>query len=132
MPGAVLQRLGEADESPQARNSICSTKCCDYVASWDWPGSNWLQGSGQFYLRKNDDDFVNNVIFLWFQLTKKPIYENLSKVAAMMMEFFDNDIEVFWVSKAFFNFLSRLAIEMPKLSETTNSLLEKEDPDLYK
>jgi hypothetical protein len=65
-------------------------------------------------------------------LTKKPIYENLSKVAAMMMEFFDNDIEVFWVSKAFFNFLSRLAIEMPKLSETTNSLLEKEDPDLYK
>jgi hypothetical protein len=65
-------------------------------------------------------------------LTKKPIYENLAKVAAMMMEFFDNDIEVFWVSKAFFNFLSRLAIEMPKLSECTNSLLEKEDADLYK
>jgi hypothetical protein len=49
-----------------------------------------------------------------------------------MMEFFDNDVEVFWVSKAFFNFLTRMVIEIPKLSECTHSFLEKEDPELYK
>ncbi|XP_059468339.1 TBC1 domain family member 7 [Neocloeon triangulifer] len=64
-------------------------------------------------------------------LKNNPINENFATLASMMMEFFDNDVEVYWVSKGFFNFLTRLAIEMPKLTECTHSFLEKEDSELY-
>ncbi|CAB3387185.1 Hypothetical predicted protein [Cloeon dipterum] len=115
--------------------------CHDYVWSCREQSFNDLDRQMKV-LKLEYPSAPHNLVIMWLLETNgvptgctnplqlNPINENFAKLAAMMMEFFDNDVEVYWVSKGFFNFLSRLAIEMPKLSECTLTLLEKEDCEL--
>lgn len=52
-------------------------------------------------------------------------------ITESMMKFFDDDTDIYWVSKCFYDNVLKVENDTPKLIESTWSLLEKEDCALY-
>ncbi|GJQ76001.1 hypothetical protein Trydic_g18055 [Trypoxylus dichotomus] len=75
----------------------------------------WLLQSGKLHFESNlkmDSSFI-------------PITQSV-------MQFFDEDIDIYWVSKCFYDNILKLENDIPKLIESVWVLLEKEDLPLYK
>lgn len=57
---------------------------------------------------------------------------NFVKIADVLMQISENDVEVYWITKSFYAFPLEIAQEFPKLKELTFKLLKKEDHKLYR
>lgn len=45
---------------------------------------------------------------------------------------FEDDTDVYWLTKGLYNFVQLFKQDIPRLADRTKQLLEKEDPGLYK
>lgn len=61
------------------------------------------------------------------------IYQESSfvDITETLLQVFDDDVEIYWIAKEFFEFTKEIKSEFPKLRELTVTLLEKEDIHLY-
>ncbi|KAG5885156.1 hypothetical protein JTB14_037605 [Gonioctena quinquepunctata] len=75
----------------------------------------WMLQSGNFTL---DVSLVSEKGFL--------------PIAQSFMHFVDEDSDVYWLSKNFYNVVCKFESDIPKLIERSYTLLEKEDPSYYK
>ena len=53
-------------------------------------------------------------------------------ITETLLQVFEDDIEIYWIAKEFFELTKEIESELPKLRELTITLLEKEDINLYK
>lgn len=53
-------------------------------------------------------------------------------IIEMFMQFFDDDVDIYWMAKCFYDVIKKYDADIPKLLEASYNLLEKEDNDLYK
>lgn len=53
-------------------------------------------------------------------------------IVQALLQFFDDEIDVYWLAKKFHDNISRFEHDFPKLIDTSCVLLEKEEPILYK
>ncbi|KRT86282.1 GTPase activator protein, partial [Oryctes borbonicus] len=74
----------------------------------------WLLQSGRLHFESN----------LKMESSFIPITQSL-------MQFFDDNVDIYWVSKCFYDNISKFEGDIPKLIESAWSLLEKEDFALY-
>ena len=49
-----------------------------------------------------------------------------------LMQFIDNDVDIYWLSKCFYESIINFRMDFPRLLEVTWNLLEKEDLVLFK
>ncbi|KAL1491548.1 hypothetical protein ABEB36_012128 [Hypothenemus hampei] len=57
---------------------------------------------------------------------------NFIAIVRCLMHFLDDDVDVYWIAKKFYDNLLKMKNEIPKLIDYTYYLLEKEDPEYYK
>lgn len=61
------------------------------------------------------------------------IYEkSFISIVQTFMQFFNDDTDVFWLARNFYNIVRKFELDIPKLVECTHNLLEKEDPMYFK
>ncbi|XP_058812200.1 TBC1 domain family member 7 [Topomyia yanbarensis] len=65
---------------------------------------------------------------LGFDLNQDSPFCNITEV---LLQIFDNDIEIYWMAKGFHEYSQEILEEMGKLSDLTNTILEKEDNGLF-
>ncbi|XP_019528560.2 TBC1 domain family member 7 [Aedes albopictus] len=65
---------------------------------------------------------------LGYDLNQESHFSNVTEV---LLQIFDNDIEIYWMSKGFHEYSQEIIEEMGKLSDLTGTILEKEDNGLY-
>lgn len=53
-------------------------------------------------------------------------------IVQSVIQFFDDETDVYWIAKSFYDNVHKFQNDIPKLIECSHNLLEKEDPDLYK
>ncbi|XP_077286491.1 TBC1 domain family member 7 [Arctopsyche grandis] len=53
-------------------------------------------------------------------------------ISRTLLQMYDDDVDVYWLAKGFYNFVEQFEKDIPKLIDSTKSLLEKEDQDLYR
>lgn len=76
-----------------------------------------------------------NVLF--FQITNCILFSNqqveshFCNITEVLLQIFDNDIEIYWMAKGFNDYSQEILEEMGKLSDLTGTILEKEDNGLY-
>lgn len=70
-------------------------------------------------------------MYIPFQI-ENPKYKCLCSISNSLANVFDEEVDIYWLSKGFFQFVDRFYKDIPKLIEYTNSLLSKEDEILYK
>lgn len=61
-----------------------------------------------------------------------PRYKCMVRIPTTLLNIFDDDVDVYWISKGFFKCVEKFHKEMPKLTECTKSYLEKEDQELHR
>lgn len=95
----------------------------------------WLLENKKLFLGRNIYVITNfNVIFIYVNVDcifqkEDSVFVNITEC---LLQVFEYDMELFWMAKGFYSFTEKIAEEMPKLIELTHSLLEKEDPAIYK
>ncbi|CAG2055562.1 unnamed protein product, partial [Timema podura] len=60
------------------------------------------------------------------------VYHNFLCIANTVLEMLDNDVETYWLSKGFIHCVSKFEADVPRLTESILSLLEKEDNELFR
>lgn len=53
-------------------------------------------------------------------------------IVQALFNFFEDDTDIFWIARNFYEYIKKLEPDFPKLIEISYNLLEKEDPALYK
>ncbi|KAJ8920268.1 hypothetical protein NQ315_011929 [Exocentrus adspersus] len=53
-------------------------------------------------------------------------------IVQAMMQFFEDETDVYWLAKNFYENVDKFQADIPKLTECSYNLLEKEDAELYK
>lgn len=53
-------------------------------------------------------------------------------IVKCLIHFFDDDIDIFWIARKFYDNVLNMKGDIPRLIEVTHNLLEKEDPEFYK
>lgn len=53
-------------------------------------------------------------------------------IVEVFMQFFEDDVDVYWLAKCFYDAIKKYEADIPKLLEASFHLLEKEDDVLYK
>jgi len=66
-----------------------------------------------------------------FQI-EDPLYQNMLLISQSLSNTFDNDVDVFWISRGFFQCVEKFHTAVETLTDTTKKILEKEDQLLYK
>lgn len=56
----------------------------------------------------------------------------LYSIVKTMMFYFDSNVDIYWITRAFYENVQKFLCEIPKLKEASYTLLEKEDQQLYK
>ncbi|XP_053687845.1 TBC1 domain family member 7 [Sabethes cyaneus] len=54
-----------------------------------------------------------------------------SKITEVLLQIFDNDIEIYWMAKGFHEYSHEIQEEMGKLSDLTSTILDKEDNGMF-
>lgn len=57
---------------------------------------------------------------------------SFSLIARCMINFYEDDVSVYWATKCFYEMIKKFEPDIPKLLEATWNLLEKEDTNLFK
>ncbi|KAF4523569.1 hypothetical protein B566_EDAN014880 [Ephemera danica] len=58
-------------------------------------------------------------------------YQPMSRIPNVLFNIFEDEVDVFWISKGFFQCVEKFHKEMPKLIECTLNCLEIQDLELY-
>lgn len=58
-------------------------------------------------------------------------YQSLCSISQSLLNVFDDNVDIYWISKGFFQFVDKFSNDVPKLTEYTRNLLEKEDQLLF-
>lgn len=53
-------------------------------------------------------------------------------ISETLLQMYEDDIDVYWLAKGFYNLVQHFGKDIPRLIESTKNLLEKEDQDLYR
>jgi len=53
-------------------------------------------------------------------------------IVKCLAHFFDDDIDIYWIAKFFYENGLKMRNDIPRLIDVTHNLLEKEDPELYR
>lgn len=69
-----------------------------------------------------------------FNLTQEKNFNasSFTAIVKCLLHFFDDDTDIFWIARKFYDNILRIHNDVPKLLDCTYSLLEKEDPEFYK
>lgn len=78
----------------------------------------WLLETGK--LKYNWNTQINN-----------HLYQSLCSISQSLLNVFDHSVDIYWIAKGFFQFVDKFYNDMPKLTEYTWNLLEKEDQILF-
>nr|CAD7266747.1 unnamed protein product [Timema shepardi] len=70
--------------------------------------------------------------FDWHAQIESDAYHNFLCIAKTVLEMLDNDVEAYWISKGFIRCVSKFQDDVPRLTESIMSLLEKEDNELFR
>nr|CAD7587536.1 unnamed protein product [Timema genevievae] len=70
--------------------------------------------------------------FDWHAQIESDVYHNFLCIANTVLEMLDNDVETYWLSKGFIHCVSKFEADVPRLTESILSLLEKEDNELFR
>lgn len=54
------------------------------------------------------------------------------KITEVILQISENDVEVYWIAKSFYQYSLEIAKDFEKLKELTFKLLKKEDHKLYR
>lgn len=88
-----------------------------------------------------DNSTPKSQVFLvmWLLQTGKLTFDlnlfndkGFSAISQVFMQFFDDDVDVYWLSKNFYLKILDFQNDIPALVEGVYSLLQKEDPALFK
>lgn len=74
---------------------------------------------------------TGNLKLDWRSQLKDPPYQNLLLISSALLNMFDNDVDIFWISKGFFQYIVKCYAYVHVLVSTTLKNLEKEDQQLY-
>uniref|UniRef100_A0A1B0CL08 TBC1 domain family member 7 n=1 Tax=Lutzomyia longipalpis TaxID=7200 RepID=A0A1B0CL08_LUTLO len=77
---------------------------------------------------------------MWLLETKRlPLGCNISTsehnfiaISETLLQLFDNEVEIYWMAKKIYQITEDIEKDLPKLTTLTNSLLEKNNQDLYR
>lgn len=88
------------------------------------------------WLDKKDDVMLRLFLFdlhalFLFQLEDPP-YQNLLLISSALLNMFDNDVDIFWISKGFFQYVAKFYGCVNVLVDTTLKNLEREDLELHR
>ncbi|XP_066253163.1 TBC1 domain family member 7 isoform X1 [Euwallacea similis] len=76
---------------------------------------------------------TNNLIFdLSLLYEKDEGVISFSAIVKCLIHFFDDDVDIYWIAKKFYENIAKIKSEVPKFVEITYAILEKEDPELYR
>lgn len=53
-------------------------------------------------------------------------------IAKTLAQLYDDEVDVYWLSKSLTDIVQNMQKDLPKLKEAFQSMLEKEDKDVYK
>ncbi|PSN44323.1 hypothetical protein C0J52_09284 [Blattella germanica] len=67
----------------------------------------------------------------WNTQIDNHLHQSLCLISQTLLNVFDNDVDIYWISKGFFQFVDKFYNDVPKLIEYTRNLLEKEDQELF-
>nr|CAD7406065.1 unnamed protein product [Timema cristinae] len=70
--------------------------------------------------------------FDWHAQIESDVNHNFLSIANTVLEMLDNDVEAYWLSKGFIHCVSKFQADVPRLTESIMSLLEKEDNELFR
>lgn len=65
-----------------------------------------------------------------FTLLDNPVYRSLSRISDTLCMVFENDVDIYWISKGFFEFVVNFYNDVSLMKKYTKSVLEKEDQEL--
>lgn len=57
---------------------------------------------------------------------------SFNAIVKCLMHFFDDDTDIYWIARKFYNKVVNMKTDIPRLIEVTHNLLEKEDAELYR
>ncbi|KAJ1530816.1 hypothetical protein ONE63_005663 [Megalurothrips usitatus] len=111
------------DQRTQEYNDLLEALQSMHIVSEDLPKHHiflimWLLRTGNLKLD-------------WRSQLEDPPYQNLLLISSALLEMFDNDVDIFWISKGFFQYVNRFYASVHVLVNTTLKSLEKEDQELY-
>ncbi|PNF19492.1 TBC1 domain family member 7 [Cryptotermes secundus] len=69
--------------------------------------------------------------YSWNTQINNTLYQSLRSISQSLLNVFDNSVDIYWISKGFFQFVDKFYNDVPKLTEYTWNLLEKEDQILF-
>ncbi|XP_069681468.1 TBC1 domain family member 7 [Periplaneta americana] len=67
----------------------------------------------------------------WTTQMDNHLYQSLCSISQSLLNVFESDVDIYWISKGFFQFVDKFYNDVPKLIEYTRNLLEKEDQVLF-
>ena len=67
----------------------------------------------------------------WAAQIDNHLHQSLCLISQSLLNVFDNDVDIYWISKGFFQFVDKFYSDVPKLIEYTRNVLEKEDQELF-
>lgn len=70
---------------------------------------------------------VYNKLLIYFQSG-----DTFIPIASTLMELYDNEVDVYWLCKSLTEIVRNMQKDLPKLKEAFQSMLEKEDVELFK
>lgn len=92
--------------------------------------------------RRKCRNLENMLLFFIIRLIKLEVYNKLLiyfqsgdtfiPIASTLMELYDNEVDVYWLCKSLTEIVRNMQKDLPKLKEAFQSMLEKEDVELFK
>lgn len=74
---------------------------------------------------------TGNLKLDWKTQLEDPPYQNLVLISSALVNMFDNDVDIFWISKGFFQYVAKFYACVNILVDTTLKNLEREDVELH-
>lgn len=60
------------------------------------------------------------------------IENGFTRVVQALLQFFEDDADIYWIARNFYDYVKKFESDIPKLVEISLNILEKEDFALYK
>lgn len=57
---------------------------------------------------------------------------SFNAIVKCLMHFFDDDTDIYWIARKFYDKVVNMKTDIPRLIEATHNLFEKEDTELYR
>ncbi|CAG9760143.1 unnamed protein product [Ceutorhynchus assimilis] len=74
---------------------------------------------------------TNNLTFDYSNLQERDLF-GFVPIAKCLNYFFDDDTDIYWIAKKFYEKIAKMKNDIPRLIEVTHCLIEKEDAEYYK